>query len=239
MLRVSGVTKSFGGLVAVDDVTFEIDDGEIVGLIGPNGAGKTTLFNAITSVYPPEAGSITFDGTELTGLKPHEVAREGIVRTFQTARTFDESSVLDNVAVGAIFGNGDPLDRATERARECLDFVGLRAHEADRVGNLTLADRKLLELARGLAARPELVLVDEIGSGLTPTEIDELTTTIERVREEFGISVFWIEHIMDAIMGATDRIIVLDQGEKIADGTPREVRENPRVAHAYLGGVEV
>ena len=241
MLTAAGVTKTFGGLTAVDDVDFEIDEEEIVGLIGPNGAGKTTLFNAITGVFPPEHGSITFDGTELVGHNPHEIAKLGVARTFQTARTFNESTVLENVVVGAVFGSNEsvPLDEAEERARESLAFVGLDGRDEEEAGSLTLADRKLLELAKGVAARPRLVLVDEIGAGLTPTEIATITDTLERARAEHGISVFWIEHVMEAIMNSTDRIIVLNQGRKIADGTPEEIRENPQVAEAYLGGVEV
>ncbi|ARS91089.1 ABC transporter ATP-binding protein [Natrarchaeobaculum aegyptiacum] len=239
MLRATGVTKAFGGLVAVDDVSFEIDDEEVVGLIGPNGAGKTTLFNAITGVYPPTEGEIYLNGTEITGMKPHEISRTGVARTFQTARTFNESTVLENVVVGGIFGNGDSRSAAEERARQNLAFVGLDDAIDEEVGALNLADRKLLELARALTTEPEFVLVDEIGSGLTPAELETLTDTLLRIRSERGISVFWIEHIMDAIMGSTDRIIVLNQGEKIADGTPEEVQQNQQVEEAYLGGVEV
>ncbi|WP_234699180.1 ABC transporter ATP-binding protein [Halorubrum sp. LN27] len=236
MLQAEGVTKSFGGLVAVNDVSFSVDDEEIVGLIGPNGAGKTTLFNTITGVHPPNQGTITLDGTELTGRKPFEIAQQGVVRTFQTARTFNESTVLENVTVGAVFGDGQDPDAAEETARECLSFVGLEDQANAEVSGLNLADRKLLELARGLATDPNFMLVDEIGSGLTPAELQTLTDTLERTCHDRGISVFWIEHIMDAIMGATDRIIVLDQGQKIADGPPEEVRNDERVTEAYLGG---
>lgn len=240
MLTATGVTKRFGGLTAVDDVDFSIDEREIVGLIGPNGAGKTTLFNTIAGIYTPEDGSIQFCGEEITGRKPHEIARLGITRTFQTARTFNESTVIDNVLPGVVFGRraSHSLGAAREAAREFLQFVGLDEQRDQAASSLTLADRKQLELARGLAMEPDVILVDEIGSGLTPTEMDALSGTIRRVRDEFGISVFWIEHVMDAIMTATDRVIVLNQGEKIADGTPEEVQQHRRVKEAYLGGVE-
>ncbi|UIP01500.1 ABC transporter ATP-binding protein (plasmid) [Halobaculum sp. CBA1158] len=238
MLTANDVTKTFGGLVAVDDVEFEIGDGEIVGLIGPNGAGKTTLFNTITGILDPEPGaSITFDGRDLVELETHEIARHGVIRTFQIVRVFDEMSVLDNAAAGALFGTEDSVSKeeAREIGREALEFIGL-ADKADlEAGSLPIAQKKQLELARALAADPKLVLLDEIASGLTPGEIETLTETIRRIRDERGISVFWIEHIMDAIMGVADRIIVLNSGRKIAENSPSAIRNDEEVIEAYLG----
>jgi len=240
MLTASHVTKEFGGLTAVDDVDLTIDTGEIVGLIGPNGAGKTTLFNTITGVHHATSGSVTFNDEEITDWDPHEVAQFGIMRTFQEAKTFNESSVLDNVTVGALFGNGEIETRedAAERAAEELGFVGLEDLREEAAGSLTLADRKLLELARALAADPSLILADEIGAGLTPSEIDEMTEMLLKICDERDISVFWIEHVMDAILNAADRIIVLNRGSKIADGPPEEVRRDEDVAEAYLGEID-
>ena len=238
MLEVSQVGKEFGGLVAVDDVDFEIGEGEIVALIGPNGAGKTTLFNTISGIYRPEpGGSITFDGQELTDLKSHEIARLGLLRTFQIVRVFGELTVFENAVAGAIFGSEESTDReeAERYALDALEFIGLADKREQAAKNLTIGEQKQLELARTLAAEPRLVLLDEIASGLTPSEITELSNTIERIRDERGVSVLWIEHIMDAIMGTADRILVLQSGQKIAEGTPAEIRADERVAEAYLG----
>ena len=238
MLAVDDVRKNFGGLVAVDDVDFEIGDGEIVGLIGPNGAGKTTLFNTITGILDPEPGSvIEFDGRDLIELDTHEIARLGVIRTFQIVRVFDEMTVIDNAAAGALFGSTESVSRSEARdiGRDALEFVGLADKAELKAGSLPIAQKKQLELARALAADPKLVLLDEIASGLTPGEIENLTRTIRQIRDERGVSVFWIEHIMDAIMGVADRIIVLDSGRKIAEDTPAAIRENEDVVEAYLG----
>jgi branched-chain amino acid transport system ATP-binding protein len=238
MLEVSGVTKTFGGLTAVDDVSFSIDADEIVGLIGPNGAGKTTLFNTVSGVLPVDDGTVAFRGQDITGERPSAICRLGLVRTFQIVRTFDESTTLENVTTGAVFGADEdrPEAEAREAAREYVSFVGLAGQAELQASQLTTAERKQVELARGLACEPDLLLLDELASGLTPTEIDDLTRTIERVRGELGVSVFWIEHIVEAIMGSTDRILVLNEGRLIAEGTPAEIREDERVARAYLGG---
>ncbi len=238
MLQVADVRKEFGGLVAVDGVDFEIGSEEIVGLIGPNGAGKTTLFNTITGVLDPEPGSsIEFDGQNLIRLSPHEIARLGLVRTFQIVRVFDEMTVLENAATGALFGSGDSVSRveANDRGRRALAFMDLEDKADVQASALPIAQKKQLELARALASDPRLVLLDEIASGLTPGEISMLSETIQRIRAERDVSVFWIEHIMDAIMGVADRIIVLNSGRKIAEGTPEEIRENDLVVEAYLG----
>jgi len=238
MLEVANVSKKFGGLVAVDGVDFEIDRGEIVGLIGPNGAGKTTLFNTITGVLDPEEGSeITFNGEDLLTLDTHEIARSGVLRTFQIVRVFGEMTVLENAAAGALFGTDESISQeaAQRRGREALAFVGLEDKADMEAKNLLIAQQKQLELARTVASDPDLVLLDEIASGLTPGEIEELSNTIRRLRDDRDISVFWIEHIMDAIMGTADRIIVLKSGRKIAEGTPEEIRNDEAVTEAYLG----
>jgi len=238
MLEAANVSKKFGGLVAVDGVDFEIDRGEIVGLIGPNGAGKTTLFNTITGVLDPEEGSeITFNGENLLALDTHEIARSGVLRTFQIVRVFGEMTVLENAAAGALFGTDESISQAEaqRRGREALAFVGLEDKAEVEARNLPIAQQKQLELARTVASDPDLVLLDEIASGLTPGEIEELSNTIRRLRDDRDISVLWIEHIMDAIMGTADRIIVLKSGRKIAEGTPEEIRNNEVVTEAYLG----
>lgn len=238
MLTAANIRKTFGGLVAIDGVDLEIGRGEIVGLIGPNGAGKTTLFNTITGMLEPEEGTeITFNGEDLVSLETHEIARTGLQRTFQIVRVFDEMTVFENAVAGAMFGTEESIsqEQAENRAREALAFVGLEDKSEMEAGSLPIAQQKQLELARTVASDPDLILLDEIASGLTPSEIEDLSDTIRRLRDERGISVFWIEHIMDAIMGTADRIIVLKSGQKIAEGAPEEIKNNEAVTEAYLG----
>ncbi len=237
MLEVEGITKAYGGLTAVDDVGFAVDAGEIVGVIGPNGAGKTTLFNAVTGVESPDSGAVVLRETELTGARPNAVCRSGIARTFQSVRTFDESTVRENVLAGAVFG-GRRRDRDAARSAvdAALDLVDLAADAGRHASDLPIAARKRVGLARALATDPDVLLLDEVGSGLTPAEIDDLTETVSRIRSERGVAVVWIEHVTDALFAVADRVLVLDDGSLIANGTPAEVRTDDRVAEAYLSG---
>jgi branched-chain amino acid transport system ATP-binding protein len=248
ILGLDHVTRRFGGLTAVDDVSFDVRRGEVFALIGPNGAGKTTLFNGITGLIPPSEGTVTFDGHDITGLKPHTVAWLGVARTFQNIRLFDYMSVLDNVRVGqhcrmhakvwdALFRT--PLSRSEERevaakAMELLRFVGIERHADNYARNLPYGQQRRLEIARALASGPRLLLLDEPAAGFTPQEKVELMRLVEKIRSE-GITVFLIEHDMKVVMGISRRIVVLDHGEKIAEGSPEEVRSNRRVIEAYLG----
>lgn len=237
MLSVEDATKRFGNLTAVDDVSFTIGSDEIVGLIGPNGAGKTTLFNVINGIYELDGGSVTLDGLSLDGMSINEIARAGIGRAFQIVRTFNESSVVENVATGVAFGRQDGVSprEAREEAQRYIDFVEIDGKELLPTKSLTLAGRRRVELARALATEPAVLLLDETASGLNTSEVNDMTEMIERIKEELEISIFWIEHNMKAIMETVDRIIVIHHGEKLADGTPTEIQNDENVSEAYLG----
>ena len=235
ILEGEGVSKYFGGLAAVSDVDFHVDQGEIVGLIGPNGAGKTTLFNLISAALTTRQGVIKYRGEKITGLKPYQICRMGLARTFQSVKIFSNMPALTNIYIGALFGTAStakPAD-ATKEAEELLEFVGLPA-TATPAGDLTLVNQKRVEVARALATKPELLLLDELMAGLNPTEVAQAMELVAKIRDR-GITIFVIEHVMKAIMGVCDRIIVLHHGEKIAEGTPQEIANNKAVVEVYLG----
>jgi branched-chain amino acid transport system ATP-binding protein len=236
ILEGEEVTRYFGGLAAVSKVDFHVDGGEVVGLIGPNGAGKTTLFNLISGALVPNSGEIRFKAKKITGSKPHQICRGGLARTFQSVKVFANMPVLENVVLGSLFGTSNSLSSAdaAREAMESLEFVGLSVVRATPAKDLTLANQKRLEVARALATKPELLLLDELMAGLNPTETAEAMELVTRIRDQ-GITVFMIEHVMKAIMSVCDRIMVLHHGEKIAEGTPQEIATSRTVVEVYLG----
>jgi branched-chain amino acid transport system ATP-binding protein len=235
LLSVEKLSRRFGGLLAVDDVSFDIERNEILGLIGPNGAGKSTLFNLINGVFAADTGRVVFDGHDITGQKPYNVARLGLARTHQIVQPLAGMTVLENCTVGACFGREKlSMARAREAAREAAELVDLTDRLATPAAQLTIAGKKRLELARALSARPTMLLLDEVLAGLNPTEVDYMIGVMRRIRER-GVTILIIEHLMQAIMSLSDRIVVLNTGRKLAEGTPTEVANNPAVIEAYLG----
>ena len=237
ILEGRGVSRFFGGLHAIQNVSFYLEDGEITALIGPNGAGKTTLFNCITGFQKPTAGSIKFLGQEIAGRSPNRICKMGIARTFQITRPFLNMTCLDNVVVSAVFGrsNAIPVWKAREEALKVLDFAGLGKKAHVLAKGITLHERRSLEIARALGAKPKVVLFDEVMAGLNPQETNEASKFILKVRDEFGVTIFWVEHLMRPVMNVAEKIIVLQSGEKKAEGTPQEVSRNQDVIDAYLG----
>jgi branched-chain amino acid transport system ATP-binding protein len=236
LLEGERVTKHFGGLAAVSEVDFGVDRGQVIGLIGPNGAGKTTLFNLVSGALVPKAGEIRFKDQKISGLKPNRICKMGIARTFQSVKVFGNMPAWENVLLAALFGNSGSISSA-DAAREAtalLEFVGLSEVKETPAKDLTLAKHKRLEVARALATKPELLLLDELMAGLNPTEVTEAMELVARIRED-GVTIFMIEHVMKAIMSVCDWIMVLHHGKKIAEGTPQEIATNKTVVEVYLG----
>ncbi|TNB49079.1 ABC transporter ATP-binding protein [Martelella lutilitoris] len=235
ILELKGLTQRFGGLTAVNEVDLSVEPGEIVGLIGPNGAGKTTLVNLVTGVFKPSSGSVIYDGRRIDGMKPYQISRLGVARTYQVVQPFPEMTVLENVMAPAVFAAGAAsTTEAMHAADEAIEFLGLKQHRDTLAGELTLAGRKRLELAKSLAMKPKVLLLDEVNAGLNPAEIE---TALEMIRSiaARGVTIILIEHLMKVVMSLCTRIVVLHHGAKIAEGRPDEITRNEKVIEAYLG----
>jgi len=237
LLKVEGLSKSFGGFLAVNQVSFAVKPGEILGLIGPNGSGKSTTFNLIAGTLKPDRGSIAFEGAEIAGLPPYRVCRLGLARTFQIPRPFRRLSLLENVTLAAFYGGRGAVsrDQAERDAASALDLVGLPNHPGAQIGGLGAAQLKKLELARALATKPKLLLADESLGGLDHAEMERAADMLGRIRRELGLTIVWVEHIMGVLMRVVDRVIVLDHGEMIFAGFPKDAVQDARVAEVYLG----
>ncbi len=236
LLEVTGITKTFGGLVAVKNLSFSLEKGEILGMIGPNGAGKTTAFNLVSGYYPSDQGQIIFDGRDITGMRPDQICKLGLTRTFQVVKPFPEISVLDNIMVGAYIRTHS-AKLAQKKAMETLDFMGILEWSDQLAGGLPVAGRKKLEIARALATEPQVILLDELMAGLRPTEMEETIQLVRQISER-GIALLVVEHVMRVIMSLADRIIVIYHGEQLATGIPSEIVKNKSVVDAYLGEVQ-